>query len=261
LADTSVAGQPPAEPNDHFDEWRLAEVTAVDKSQLDLKVYYWHITAMTVQRPIPEFAAAREAMVESQLRPQGVTDAAVLDAMRRVRREDFLPSHTRPLAYVDRAVAIGDGRFMPAPAVLGQLLTQMMPEPGQRALVVGAGTGYSAVVLADMGLDVIALESDPALAAAAREHGLTVAEGALDKGHPDRAPYDQVLIDGAVEYIPDAIVGQLADGGRLGAAVVDRGITRLVVGRKAGDAFGTLSIGDAGVPALPGFKRPQAFTF
>jgi len=216
---------------------------------------------MTVQRPIPDFAAAREAMVESQLRPQGVTDPAVLDAMRRVRREDFLPSHTRPLAYVDRAVAIGDGRFMPAPAVLGQLLTQMMPEPGQRALVVGAGTGYSAVVLADMGLDVVALESDSALAAAAREHGLKVAEGALDKGHPDRAPYDQVLIDGAVEYIPDAIVGQLADGGRLGAAVVDRGITRLVVGRKAGDAFGTLSIGDAGVPALPGFKRPRAFTF
>jgi protein-L-isoaspartate(D-aspartate) O-methyltransferase len=70
-----------------------------------------------------------------------------------------------------------------------------------------------------------------------------------------------VLIDGAVEYIPDAIVGQLADGGRLGAAVVDRGVTRLVVGRKAGDAFGTLSIGDAGVPALPGFKRPRAFTF
>jgi len=75
------------------------------------------------------------------------------------------------------------------------------------------------------------------------------------------APYDQILIDGSVEYIPDAIVDQLADGGRLGAAVSDRGMTRLVIGRKAGDAFGTLSIGDSGVPALPGFSRPEAFTF
>ena len=246
---------------DRFDEWRLARPAAVDKSQLDLKVYYWHITVMTVQSPIPDFAAAREAMVESQLRPQGVTDPAVLDAMRTVRREDFLPSYSRPLAYVDRAVAIGEGRFLAAPAVLGQLLTQMMPERGQRALVVGAGTGYSAAVLAAIGLEVTAVESDATLAAAARDHGIDIAEGPLEQGHPVAAPYDQILIDGAVEYIPDAIVEQLADGGRLGTAIADRGITRLAVGRKAGDAFGTLSVGDAGVPALPGFQRPRAFTF
>jgi protein-L-isoaspartate(D-aspartate) O-methyltransferase len=216
---------------------------------------------MTVQRPIPDFAAAREAMVESQLRPQGVTDPAVLEAMRKVRREDFLPSHTRPLAYVDRAVAMGEGRFLSAPAVLGQLLTQMMPERGQRALVVGAGTGYSAAVLASIGLKVVALESDAGLAAAARERKIKIVEGALEEGQAAAAPYDQILIDGAVEYIPDALVAQLADGGRLGTAIVDRGITRLAIGRKSGDAFGTLSIGDAGVPALPGFQRPRAFTF
>jgi len=216
---------------------------------------------MTVQRPIPDFAAAREAMVETQLRPQGVTDAAVLDAMRTVRREDFLPSHTRPLAYVDRAVAIGEGRFLAAPAVLGQLLTEMMPAAGQRALVVGAGTGYSAAVLAAMGLMVTAVESDAALAGEARGRKIQVVEGSLEKGQPEGAPYDQILIDGAVEYIPDAIIDQLADGGRLGVAISDRGITRLTVGRKAGNAFGTLSVGDAGVPALPGFQRPRAFTF
>jgi protein-L-isoaspartate(D-aspartate) O-methyltransferase len=216
---------------------------------------------MTVQRPIPDFAAAREAMVESQLRPQGVTDPAVLDAMRRLRREDFLPSHTRPLAYADRAVAIGEGRFLPAPAVLGQLLTQMMPERGQRALVVGAGTGYSAAVLKAIGLDVVALESDAALADAAREHGIDIVQGPLEAGWVGAAPYEQVLIDGAVDYIPDAIIAQLADGGRLGTAITDRGITRLAVGRKAGGAFGYLSVGDAGVPALPGFQRPRAFTF
>lgn len=216
---------------------------------------------MTVQAPIPDFTAARVAMVESQLRPQGVTDPGVVDAMSVVPREDFLPDHSKPLAYVDRAVTIGAGRSLPAPAVLGQLLTQMAPERGQRALVVGAGTGYSTAVLAAMGLDVVAVESSSDLVASARELGINVVEAPLELGLAANAPYDRILIDGAVAFIPDSIVAQLADGGRLGAAIIDRGITRLVIGRKAGGAFGFLSIGDAGVPALPGFSRPKAFTF
>jgi protein-L-isoaspartate(D-aspartate) O-methyltransferase len=112
-----------------------------------------------------------------------------------------------------------------------------------------------------MGLEVIAVEASSTLAAAARDNGILIIEGSLEAGDPSHAPYDQILIDGAVEFIPDAIIDQLADGGRLGTALVDRGITRLVVGRKAGGAFGTLSIADAGVPALPGFTRPKAFTF
>jgi protein-L-isoaspartate(D-aspartate) O-methyltransferase len=216
---------------------------------------------MTVQTMIPDFSAAREAMVESQLRPQGVTDAAVLQAMASIEREKFLPRETRPLAYVDRSVAIGGGRFMTPPAALGQLLTQMMPEVGESALVVGAGTGYSAAVLAAMGLDVTALESSTELASAAREHGINIVEGPLEAGWPKGAKYDQILIDGAVEYIPDGIVAQLADGGRLGTALLDRNITRLIVGRKAAGAFGYLSVNDAGVPVLPGFARPRTFTF
>jgi protein-L-isoaspartate(D-aspartate) O-methyltransferase len=216
---------------------------------------------MTVQTPIPDFAAARLAMVESQLRPLGVTDAAVLAAMGAIPRERFLPDDTRPLAYVDRAVAIGEGRFLPAPAVLGQLLTEMEPKAGQRALVVGTGTGYSAAVVGAMGLAVTAVESSPELAAKARDGGIMVVEGPLERGHAKGAPYDRILIDGAVDHIPDAIVGQLADGGRLGAALVDRGVTRLIVGRKSGGAFGYLSLGDAGAPILPGFARPTAFTF
>lgn len=216
---------------------------------------------MTVQTHIPDFKAARAAMVESQLRPQGVSDPAVLSAMASVERERFLPSHTRPLAYVDRSIGMGDGRFLAPASVLGQLLTQMLPEIGQRALVVGAGTGYSTAVLRGMGLDVVALESSTELAAAARKLGAKVVEGPLEAGWEKDAPYDQILIDGAVEYIPDAIVAQLAEGGRLGAGLVDRGITRLIVGRKFGGAFGYLSVDDAGAPALPGFKRPRAFTF
>ena len=216
---------------------------------------------MTVQTPIPDFAAARLAMVESQLRPQGVTDPAVLAAMGSIERERFLPNRTRPLAYVDRAVAIGDGRFMAAPSVLGQLLNQMTPQRGQRALVLGAGTGYSAAVLLHMGLEVVAVESSADLGAAAREAGVEIVSGPVEAGAKKQGPYDQILIDGAVEYIPDAIVEQLADGGRLGTALIDRGITRLIIGRKSGNSFGYLSVADAGVPALPGFSWPKAFTF
>jgi len=200
-------------------------------------------------------------MVESQLRPQGVTDPRVLDAMASVQRENFLPDRTRPLAYVDRSVAIGDGRFLPSPAVLGRLLTEMMLEPGQHVLVVGAGTGYSSAVLNHAGLSVVALESSAELADRARDLGIDVVEGPLAAGWKKLAPYDRILIDGAVESIPDTIVDQLADGGRLGTALVDRGITRLTVGRKAGGAFGCLSLGDAGTPTLPGFSKPEAFTF
>jgi protein-L-isoaspartate(D-aspartate) O-methyltransferase len=199
---------------------------------------------MTVQTPIPDYAAARLAMVENQLRPEGVVDPAVVEAMSSVPREQFVPEHLRPVAYTDRALMLGGGRFLSAPAVLGQLLVQMMPERGQRALVIGTATGYSAAVLTAMGLDVTAIES-----------------GSLEAGDPKRGSYDQILIDGAVEYIPDAIVEQLSDGGRLGTALIDRGITRLIVGRKAHGAFGYLSIADAGVPALPGFSRPKEFIF
>jgi protein-L-isoaspartate(D-aspartate) O-methyltransferase len=216
---------------------------------------------MTVQSPIPDYAQARAAMVESQLRPQGVTDAATLAAMGEVPREQFVPDAARPLAYIDRALPLGGGRFLPAPAVLGELLTQMKPEMGQRALVVGCGTGYSAAVLKRTGVDVVAVESDPELAARARELGINVVEGPLEFGFAKGAPYDLILLDGAVEHIPNAIVAQLADGGRLGTALIDRGVTRLVVGRKAGGAFGYLSIGDSGSPALPGFARPKAFQF
>jgi len=216
---------------------------------------------MTVQTPIPDFAAARVAMVESQLRPQGVVDPLVVRAMASVPREQFVPEQVRPLAYVDRALPLGGARYLPAPAALGQLLTEMMPERGQSALVVGAATGYSAAVLAAIGLDVVAVESDPELAARARKIGIAVVEAPLEAGDPKGGTFDQILIDGAVEIIPDAIVAQLADGGRLGTALIDRGITRLVVGRKAGGAFGYLSVGDAGVPALPGFSRPKEFIF
>jgi protein-L-isoaspartate(D-aspartate) O-methyltransferase len=216
---------------------------------------------MTAHSPIPDFAAARRAMVESQLRPTGVTDPAVIAAMGEVERERFVPEEARPLAYGDRAVPLGGGRFLPEPAVLGVLLTQMELEPGQRAMVVGSGTGYSAAVLSRIGLDVVALESSAELAERARELGIAMVEGPLKAGWRKGAPYAQILIDGAIEVIPDAIVDQLEEGGRLGTALFDQSVARLIVGLKTGGAFGYLSLADAGTPALPGFARPHAFTF
>lgn len=200
-------------------------------------------------------------MVDSQLRPQGVNDPAVVAAMALVKRELFVPEDQRPLAYADRAIPLGSGRAVPPPAATGLLLTAMMPSSGDRALVVGASTGYSAAVLKEIGVDTLALESSPELAAIARQRGLAVAEGPLDKGYRKGAPYDLILIDGAVEVIPQPLIDQLKEGGRLGAGFLDKGISRLIVGRRAAGGFGFHSIADSAVPTLPGFERPRAFTF
>lgn len=216
---------------------------------------------MTIEFSVPDFAAARRTMIQNQLRPVGVTDPAVLEAMGSLAREQFVASDNRPRAYADRSLPLGGGRFLAAPAVLGQLLTQIAPHKGERALVIGAGSGYSAAVLAAIGCDVVALESSPQLAARARELGVTIVEGALERGYKAGAPYDLILIDGAVEHIPEAIIKQLADGGRLGTALAGPGVTRLIVGQKVAGAFGYLSIGDSGLAGLPGFTRPRAFSF
>ena len=200
-------------------------------------------------------------MVASQLRPQGVSHPAVVEAMGTVPREQFVAAEARPLAYSDRSVAVGNGRMMSSPTVLGLLLSEIAPVPGERALIVGAATGYSAAILKSMGVEAVALECDPLLLTRARELGTAVVEGPLEKGWKKGAPYDFILVDGAIEHIPDAIVGQLAPGGRLGTALVDRGISRLVVGRRAGDSLGLQSLTDAGTAALPGFARPAGFTF
>src|SRR5512139_4039805 len=118
-----------------------------------------------------DFSLARRTMIDNQLRPEGVTDLDVLAAMGSVPRENYVPEGARALAYFDRPLKIADGRTMTPPAALGRLLSELAPKPGQRALVVGSGTGYSAAVLKAVGLDVVALESDNALVAAANEAG------------------------------------------------------------------------------------------
>ena len=178
-------------------------------------------------------------MVESQLRPQGIADPVVVEAFASVPRERFVPHESLPLAYSDRSVKLGEGRFLMAPAALALLIQALEPRAGERALVVG-GSGYSAEVLRAMGVD--AADADP---------------GAGKQG----GQFDIILIDGAIEEVPEAIIDQLAVGGRLATAIIDRGVTRLTVGTKSAGGFGLRSIGDAAVPPLPGFERRQAFVF
>ncbi|QDP20006.1 protein-L-isoaspartate O-methyltransferase family protein [Sphingomonas xanthus] len=211
--------------------------------------------------PMQDFAIARRMMVDSQLRPLGVTDRNVLAAMARVERERFVPEEARAFAYFDRPLKTGNGRAMMPPAALGRLLSEAAPRPGQRALVVGSGTGYSAAILETIGLDVTSLESDADLAAIAAAANIESRSGELTKGWPKGAPYDLILIDGAVADVPDALVKQLADNGVLACAIVDRGVTRLVVGRCAAGRLGMRTIVDADAAVLPGFERPPVFIF
>ena len=208
-----------------------------------------------------DFSLARRAMVDSQLRPEAVTDRGVLAAMATVERERFVPEAARALAYFDRPLPLSNGRAMMPPAALGRLLSELAPRPGERALIVGSGTGYSAALLLAIGLEVVALESDEFLASSARDAGIETVTGNLAEGWKKGAPYDVILLDGAVEEIPSTMIKQLAPDGRLAGATLDRGVTRLVIGRAVGDSFGLRSLADADVDSLPGFERPRAFTF
>nr|WP_294123373.1 protein-L-isoaspartate O-methyltransferase [Sphingomonas sp.] len=208
-----------------------------------------------------DFSLARRAMVDSQLRPEGVTDRAVVAAMASVERERYVPEAARALAYFDRPLKIAPGRAMMPPAALGKLLSELAPRAGEKALIIGSGTGYSAALLLSIGLNVVALESDKQLADAATEAGIETISGELAPGHAKGAPYDIILLDGAVELLPAALAKQLNDGGRLAGAIIERGVSRLVIGLASGGVLGLRTIADAEVDKLPGFERPPAFTF
>ena len=211
------------------------------------------------------FEQMRRAMVASQLRTTGVNDPRVVAAMGSVPRERFLPPERCALAYADAPVPLGQGRQLNPPMALGRMLTEARLSGRERALVIGAATGYSAAVLERLVKEVVAIEEAPELVAFARralaDTGVELVEGALAQGHPAGAPYDFILIDGAVEYVPQAIVDQVADGGEISLALIEDGVTRLCVGRVVGGALGTTAFADAAAAVLPGFLKPRGFIF
>lgn len=210
------------------------------------------------------FEKMRQAMVECQLRTNGVNTPGIVAALSSVPRENFVPSARAALAYVDEDVPVGGGRYLMEPMVFGRLLEALDVQPGERVLIVGGTTGYPAAVLAQLGADVIMVEAAD-FADAARGTlaglGVKIVAGVLTEGHPDGAPYDAVLLDGAVEVVPDVITAQLRDGGRIAGVIVESGISRARIGVVAGGAVGYTAFLDASVAALPGFARAKQFQF
>jgi protein-L-isoaspartate(D-aspartate) O-methyltransferase len=217
-----------------------------------------------------DFALARRNMVDGQLRPNRVTNAALLAAIGELPRERFLPEGLKSVAYADDDVPLGNGRFMMEPMVLARLIQNLQPQPDDKALVAASGRGYGAAILARLVKSVVAVENDGGLAATAqqtlRELGVTnvqLASGQPDQGAAASGPYDVILIEGAVQEVSRAIIDQLAEGGRLATVVADPsgalGVAHLFV--KQGGVTSGRPLFDAGTPSLPGFTPPPKFTF
>lgn len=197
----------------------------------------------TDSSPASASQAARRAMIDSQLRTSGVNEPWVLAAMASLPRENFVPEGARAAAYIDRAVPLGDGRYLAAPLFHGRLLAEAAPVDADSALLVGDAEGYLAALLRPLvgSLDVVA----PADAAKARDAG----------------PYSLIVIDGAAEELPMALAGQLADDGRVVTGLVERGVTRLATGCKSGEAIALQPLAEMGIPILPEFAAPRRWSF
>ncbi|ACL61263.1 protein-L-isoaspartate O-methyltransferase family protein [Methylobacterium nodulans] len=219
-----------------------------------------------------DYAQARRLMVDCQLRTFDVTDIALLDAFDGVPRERFVPEGREAFAYIDQPLALGteegETRSMPAPMVLARLLQALAVKPGERALDVATGLGYAAALLDRIGARPVGLESLPGLSAAARERlaavtgkAIPVETGPLDRGAPQHGPYNVILINGRIERRPQALLEQLADGGRL-ACIQGEGRTgKATLWVRAGNAFGSRPLFDAAAPLLRAFATEPGFTF
>ena len=191
----------------------------------------------------PDYAAARKAMIDSQLRTSGVNEAFVLARMSVVPREDFVPEAAKGVAYMDRAVRLGDGRFLPAPVFHGAMLAEARPRQDDRVLVIDGGSGYLAELVRPM---VETIETvDPETAASGKVDGIC----------------SLILIDGAVEHIPSDLAVLLEKDGRIVGGLVERGVTRLATGRHSGSAIAMLPLGEMGIPRLGAFDKPASWSF
>jgi protein-L-isoaspartate(D-aspartate) O-methyltransferase len=218
-----------------------------------------------------DFTQARRIMVDGQLRTFDVNDLPLLDAMDTVPRELFVLPGREDLAYMDQDILVSDGserRFMLSPMILGRMIQALGIDAGEKVLDVACGRGYASAVFHRLGAQVTALEADEALAATAKQSlaaagagAVAVVTGALDQGFPGSAPYDAILINGAVEVRPEGLLQQLAEGGRL-VCVKGRGrAARATLYVRSGDAIGERSLFEAAAPLLGPFVQVPGFTF
>ena len=197
----------------------------------------------TMTQTLPDTKTARRAMIDSQLRTSGVNEEYVLARMLAVPREDFLPAEKAAQAYIDRAVMLGAEGHLASPLFYGKLLLEAAPAPETRVLVVSGGTGYLAALIAPL---------------AARLAEVTAADAAALNGAGE---YDLIIIDGAIEELPEGLAAALADGGRIVTGLVLRQVTRLASGRKIAGQVSLQPLEDLGIPVLPAFAAPKRWTF
>lgn len=214
-----------------------------------------------------DFAAARRHMVDGQLRTTDVNDLRILTAMDEVPRERFLPPAFAGVAYLDMAPPVGVGaRTLLKPMMLAKMIQAAEITNTDKVLDIGCATGYGAAVLVRIAGHVVALEQDPGLAqtattALAGEAKISVVTGPLQVGWPSGGPYDVILVEGAAEVVPPALIQQLADGGRLVVVEGSGPGAKATVYRRCGEDIGTRAVFDAAAGLLPGFEKPLEFAF
>jgi protein-L-isoaspartate(D-aspartate) O-methyltransferase len=214
-----------------------------------------------------DFSQARQAMIETQVRPNDVTDRRVLAALSATPKEVFVPANLKSVAYADCPLQVAPGRHLWAARDFGRLLQAAEIEPEDKVLDVASGVGYSAAVLSQLGASVVALEGDEPRAERVRANlqaagypAETVA-GDLRAGWAAKAPYDVIWVNGAVESVPAAWLQQLAENGRVAVVIRDGDVGRATVYRKTGNAVAERTPFESGAPLLPGFQRAVSFQF
>lgn len=213
-----------------------------------------------------DYAALRTTMVDTQIRPSDVTKFTVIEAMLNVPREAYVPDSQRDAAYVDTCVDLEKGRVVLDARTLAKMLDALDIQNDELVLDVGCGLGYSSAIVARMAEAVIAVEDDEARANEAQstlsEQGVDNAvlhTGALTAGAPEHGPYDVILLQGGVEQIPDTLLAQLKEGGRIAALFVEGALGVVRVGYKIDGDINWSFAFNAGAPVMPGFEKPRAF--
>lgn len=211
-------------------------------------------------------AQLRTMMVDTQVRPADVTKFPIIDAMLRVPREAFVPDDKRDVAYADLQVDLGGGRVLLDPRCMGKLLDMINITPDDLVLVVGAGSGYGVALAAHLGQAVIGIEEDAALAAGAEAalaqvgaDNAVITTAPLTLGDAAHGPYDVIVIEGGIEDLPQTLVDQLKEGGRIATISMAGALGVARLGMKTGGVVSWRDVFNATAPVLPGFAKKRAF--
>lgn len=214
-----------------------------------------------------DFSTRRTHMVDSQVRPQDVTKFPVLEAMLAVPRESYVPDSLREAAYISENLALGEGRVMLEPRTFAKLLDGLDIDPHEVVLDIGCGLGYSTAILARLADAVVAVEEDAAMAEEAQatlsRNGVdnaAVIEAVISEGAAKHGPYDVIILEGAAEHVPDAILGQLKEGGRIACIFAQGALGVARIGYKIDGEVTWRFAFNATAPVLKGFEQPESFT-